>query len=106
MPNVSDDLDQFAEMWNQWWHLLQLDWCCNGDGPLVEDFPDDSDVPELGKGGPNGIFLLILSLGWWGMAVSDHKQLKVNSFHEAMHSLLTVLDAIVQKYPPPVLPPK
>ena len=106
MPDVSDNLDQFAESWSRWWLRLQPDWRSSENGPLIEDFLDDPDFPELEKGGPNGIFLLILSLGWWGMAISDQEPSKSRAFCEAMHSLQTVLDALVRKYPPPNLPPK
>jgi len=72
MPEVS--IGTFAPTWTEWWVRLQPEW--RGETfPLSTEAPEVSDWSELRKGGPNGIFVVLLSLGWWGMAMESDEEL-------------------------------
>lgn len=85
MPNLSDTVNKFGVQWAQWWHSLHH----NAKGrPIAEGQylnpvrPEDLTTaqPELTKGGPNGIFLLLVSLEWWGMAVVDKDLVRIGHY--------------------------
>lgn len=94
MPDLTALVDSFGKDWWAWWgHLLN--------GRLAK-FPDPSlDVPppkledvehELLKGGANGVFLLLLSLAWWGLAARDQGEAKVSVWECAFQDFNLVLD--------------
>jgi hypothetical protein len=37
----------------------------SGGWPPPRDLPDDTDWSGLRRGGPNGVFLIMMSLSWW-----------------------------------------
>ena len=82
MPDVTHFVDSFAMSWEAWYTQLQPDWCIetitdDDDTPgmsLTWDPPEDAillDWREIKKGSQNGFFLLLLTLGWWGLGASS-----------------------------------
>ncbi|KAF9470709.1 hypothetical protein BDN70DRAFT_768248, partial [Pholiota conissans] len=65
LPKIAKASD-FIITWRQWWVAMQPD-CRKGDDawPLLRDLPDGADWSKLSYSGPNGFFLIILSLMWW-----------------------------------------
>ena len=52
--------------WNEWWLAIQPSWRGSA-WPLNMDTPSDGneDWATLRRGGPNGIFLVVIALAWW-----------------------------------------
>ncbi|KAF9470512.1 hypothetical protein BDN70DRAFT_764508, partial [Pholiota conissans] len=65
-PKIPKPAD-FILSWRQWWVAMQPECRSNGTSwPLSHDLPDDGvDWTTLSYSGPNGFFLVVLSLGWW-----------------------------------------
>lgn len=76
MPDVTDDIDEFSRAWFCWWKSLQPRWRIDGNGDLTEEYdvPEGCDWAGVQKGGPNGFYMLLLTLGWWGIATEDRGQ--------------------------------
>lgn len=65
MPDVTPYIDTFGDQWRDWRVSLQ---------PKEEssdEARDTSKYAELKKAGPNGLYLFMLALVWWGGGVSD-----------------------------------
>ena len=70
MPDIMDQCKSFAEDFFKWWQGLQPAWWLMASLELCEDIPENFvEWKELAKGGPNGVFLLILALAWWGASI-------------------------------------
>lgn len=105
MPDVTHYVNSFATSWEGWYTHLQPDWRIetladdDADGmSLTRDPPEDaviSDWPELKKGSQNGFFLLLLSLGWWGLGASDQGEDALGRWGYAFDDLRWVLEFLV-----------
>lgn len=83
MLDVTHYLHGFADGWEEWYIGLQLKWHIpesESDGndinisSLIQEPPthaQNSNWAALWKGSQSGVFLLILTLGWWGLGASD-----------------------------------
>lgn len=87
MPDTTPYLDSFAKDWKGWWTSLLPD----------DHNPDDvgdhevSDYSELHKAGPNGLFLHILSLVWWGAGAVDQGETKMHIWRTAVEEFTVVV---------------
>lgn len=76
-PDVTDCVEEFGSEWLIWWRCLQPDWRVEDNDPpniigLTDDMPakyEGRDWTTLSKPGPNGIFLVLLGLSWWGQGL-------------------------------------
>lgn len=93
MPDLTMVVDAFGLEWWIWWTQL-----LNG---RLDGFPEPSlgvpppkleDVEEVMKGGANGVFLLLLSLAWWGLAARDQEEARVSAWKCAFEDFNTVLN--------------
>lgn len=69
-PNVTPEIESvgdFEDNWVQWWSSIQPEWRRGtGDLPFVqEDATGQQDWGKLPTGGKDGLFLVVISLGWW-----------------------------------------
>ncbi|KAI0083031.1 hypothetical protein BDY19DRAFT_871156, partial [Irpex rosettiformis] len=66
-PPPIADAKRFGVEWKAWWLGLQPSWRGGKMWPLpqVVAAQDDVDWGALRRGGCNGLFLAVLSLGWW-----------------------------------------
>lgn len=96
MPDLTDEVDTFSEEWWAWWALLLK-------GRLTEFSQPSADVPaptladvqqEVMKGGANGVFLLLLSLAWWGLAARNQGAARVSAWEYAFHDFTMVLNVM------------
>ncbi|KAF9782889.1 hypothetical protein BJ322DRAFT_990424, partial [Thelephora terrestris] len=66
---IFKSLESFEKEWVRWWTAAQPDWRKTEDWPLPQEVPqEDVDKPdwdELPNGGKDGLFLIIVTLGWW-----------------------------------------
>ncbi|KAI0757900.1 hypothetical protein BC629DRAFT_1263906, partial [Irpex lacteus] len=61
-----DDAAQYGEAWKSWWQQLQPEWRGTTWPPSqVLAAEPSSDWATLNRGGCNGVFMVVLSLGWW-----------------------------------------
>lgn len=100
VPSVK--VGEYALLWIDWYISLNESWRTQGRGtlPLPRDVPKDATWKSLRKGGPNGIFILILSLYWWFCAVKhDEEARKV--YLTAVEDVEWVLGQLVALGPPP-----
>ena len=108
MPDVTHFVDDFATQWEEWYMHLQPDWRldthsedASGSGiSLSQDPPEDaiiSDWQDIKKGSQNGLFLLLLSLGWWGLGASDQGEDVLSWWACAFDDLRWVLEFLVSE---------
>ncbi|PIL29362.1 transporter [Ganoderma sinense ZZ0214-1] len=67
----------FGQAWKDWWTSLQPSSRVDGDTPwpLLRVEPVDcAEWDVLWRAGPNGFFLVVLSLAWWLWAVSENEE--------------------------------
>lgn len=93
MPDVTDTVKEFGEAWWKWWIGLQPDW--REGSELVMEPPEEFDWGELEKGGPNGLFLLLLSLGWWGAGAQGEAEEHAEACAQAYESFNWALSHIL-----------
>ncbi|KAF8345715.1 hypothetical protein F5887DRAFT_1074141 [Amanita rubescens] len=93
-PKIIKPAD-FIVSWRQWWLLLQPAWRkSNAAWPPSQDIPEDGHLSTVTQSGPNGFFLVILSLAWWGKLAADGLA-DLTEFETAMNDVLWVLSHIV-----------
>ena len=113
MPDVTYCLQGFADSWEEWYISLQPKWRIpdsdgntDSDGDtdnicsLIQDPPANaqtSDWLALRKGSQNGIFLLILTLGWWGLGASDQGDDELSQWASAFDDLRWVMEFLVNE---------
>lgn len=101
MPDVTQYVEKYGQSWWEWYIHLQPEWRIQKEGDsiqLVGEPPEDydsSDWADIKKGGPNGIFSLILSLGWWGSGASDQSAAQIQDWNTAFNDLAWVLEFLI-----------
>lgn len=74
---------------------MQPDWRVQDDAwPPSRDAPPEHHWTKIAHSGPNGLFLLVLSLGWWGKLIADGSG-DLTEFETALADVLWVLSDIV-----------
>ena len=86
---------------------LQPKWCLpdcakdDGSLNLHQEPPDDIEQvtgwDKIRKGSQNGFFLLLLTLGWWGLGASDQGAEELGRWAEAFDDLRCVLGFLLNK---------
>jgi hypothetical protein len=92
--------------WRRWWSSLQPDWRFEGvSWPPSRDIPRGGQISMFAYSGPNGFFLIILSLSWWGKMVedglvdSDEFEMAVDDVHWVLSHVIGGLSCIPAKRP-------
>lgn len=102
MPDLTKVVDLFGQEWWTWWARLQNK-RLSGHPQLSPGAPPPKpeDVQEVMKGGANGVFLLLLSLAWWGLAARDQGGARGSAWkhaYEDFHVVLTFMnDQLVEQ---------
>ncbi|KIL56397.1 hypothetical protein M378DRAFT_38406, partial [Amanita muscaria Koide BX008] len=88
-----EDAVEFGAMWKTWWVSMQPLW---RDGEaLLKDTPTETDWGTLLRGGPLGMGLVMMTLGWWIKAIGDDDNMFVQTkLAEAMADVEWVLDQL------------
>ena len=63
MPTIAS-ITSFEEHWVQWWSAAQPEWRDTERWPFLQD-GTAGDWGRLSSGGKDGLFLVVVSLGWW-----------------------------------------
>ena len=66
MPKITS-IDQFEDQWVQWWSAAQPEWRDTGHWPFAHG-EVAGDWGKLSSGGKDGLFLVMMALGWWAHA--------------------------------------
>lgn len=94
MPLVAqDELGRYSEDWWKWWGGLQPDFRGKDLKTMSRVVNAPVDWTELLKGGPNGLFVILLTLGWWYIGV-EFAGGDLKDFNHAVSDVLWVLDQI------------
>ena len=85
LPDVSPYVDTFGKEWQAWWaHLLPAE-------HADQEARKTADYSDLKKAGPNGLFLLMLSLVWWGAAASDQGEERIQLWRSSLGEFTTTV---------------
>ena len=63
-------LRPYSAMWKSWWKILQPDGRDVSQWPFPRDADTNCNWTSLLQGGVNGLYLIVVSLGWWIVAAS------------------------------------
>jgi len=71
LPKIKD-IGQYKLSWQSWWQVLQPEWRkLQGSATLVDASLEGEQWEALRRGGPNGVFMVVLALAWWAAALGD-----------------------------------
>lgn len=82
-------LKLFTEEWKRWWAELQPKWRDTKVWPFEREPNTSGSWDTLLQGGPNGVYLVILSAAWWVSGIS-----KDSEDGELWDEVLEVLDEV------------
>lgn len=67
-----------------------------GEGQLSCEGPEGEEWSQICKGGANGFFMIVLTLGWWIIAADQNTEQRNDAnLHLAMEDVEWVLDRMV-----------
>ena len=73
-----ESVQLFEDEWVGWWSVIQPPWRDTEAWPFVQEGDAGKDWGDLAKGGKDGLFLVVVSLGWWIHTRDPSKDSKVN----------------------------
>jgi len=101
VPTI-ESVQDFEDKWVAWWSASQPKWRDTSDWPFVREDADGRDWASLGDGGKDGLFLTLVSLGWWVLAREPSQDSKVD---EAIRDVAWVISQVVSYLSLPLLIP-
>ena len=90
----SEDPDVFGGRWIKWWLDIQLEGQHKDDIELLTNKANHVDWRTLCKHGGNGVFLVLLTLLWWGLMLKN-KGVVSAKWVVAVKNLIWVLSDMV-----------
>lgn len=60
-PDLANAVKTYTMNWSAWWKAINP----------PDDDGADRDWSSLAKGGPNGLYVVVLSIGWWLFALRN-----------------------------------
>jgi len=75
-----------------WWSAAQPSWRDTSEWPFAQEDAGEGDWGDLADGGKDGIFLTVVSLGWWVLTQDAHEDSKVD---EAIEDVTWVIKNLV-----------
>jgi len=88
------DAEKFGAAVTAWWITIQPTtrkaW-----PPTYEPLPEDFSFEYFNRGGPNGVFIMILCLSWWANALTPSMDTK--KFQLVVHDVHWVLEQIASR---------
>ena len=85
-----ESVERFEEYWVEWWRTIQPWWQDTESWPFAQE--DGGDWGDLLNGGKDGLFLVVLSLGWWIDIQDPSEESKVD---DAVEDVTWVIDNLV-----------
>jgi hypothetical protein len=87
---------EYGQSWWMWWKTLQPKWRDIGEGKLSREVPEGEEWSQICRGGANGFFMIVLTLGWWIMAADQNTEQRTDeNLCLAMEDVEWVLDRMV-----------
>jgi len=101
---MTRNISEYQPAWHAWWFAMQPDWrqkASKTSWPLSRALsPDDRhDWNHLFRAGPNGLFLLMMSLAWWAESIAKSAVPQYHEFGIAVDDVLWVLSDIMLQLP-------
>ena len=88
-----ESIQDFESEWVEWWSAIQPPWRDTRDWPFVrDDATEQEDWGDLPNGGKDGLFLVVVSLGWWIHARDPSEDSKVD---DAIADVTWVVDNLI-----------
>lgn len=88
-----DSIDKFEERWWSWWRELQPEGRRDGSKLRRDGFTSVLNWDSIAKHGDNGLFIILLTLVWWG-AASREARIDLKGWEEAVDDAAWVIDRI------------
>lgn len=82
----------FEDEWLAWWSATQPAWRESSNWPFKRGDAVGCDWGDLPEGGKDGLFLIVISLGWWLLARNPSEDSEVD---EAIKDVTWVIDNLV-----------
>lgn len=96
MPKIAS-IEEFEGQWVQWWTVAQPEWRDTGSWPFEQGEASGDWGIKLSSGGKDGLFLVLMSLGWWaharGPTVDCQLDAAISDVAWVMEHLVTSLSA-------------
>jgi len=91
-------INTYVGSWHAWWVRLQPEWRQQDKSwPMSQIVDDDHDWSILLQSGPNGFFIIMLTLMWWGLAVKNGSSAdQMQEFELAVKDVGWVLSQILK----------
>lgn len=84
-------LRPYATTWKLWWKVLQPAWRGADEWPFRRNVAaEGKDWGVLLRGGNNGLYLIIVSLGWWLLAASKASEERPGEWEEVVNVIADV----------------
>ena len=91
IPRI-ESVQVFEEQWVKWWSAAQPQWRETQTWPFERVNAAGLDWGQLLNGGKDGLFLVVVSLGWW---VHAHDPSEDSELSEAIADVTWVLKSLV-----------
>jgi len=91
IPTIGS-IDKFQADWVAWWSVTQPQWRQTSSWPFEQGDAAGRDWGTLLNGGKDGLFLVVVSLGWWINARDPAVDSRVD---DAVADVTWVLDNLV-----------
>ena len=89
-------IEEFESRWVEWWSLIQPEWRDTSSWPFAQEEPsEDQDWGSLPNGGKDGLFLVVITLGWWVHAQDPSDDSRVDDAIEDVTWVLKNLISVV-----------
>lgn len=101
MPDIGADLiENYSSQWWQWWTSLQPDWRGQDSSALLWDAPASGEIDwsATRKGGSNGLFVVLISLGQWFLGAKHNGGCGIEECERALDDVIWVLEEMVRSY--------
>jgi hypothetical protein len=88
------DIEEFGQTVVEWWLTIQPT-TRKGWPPTHKPPSQDFSFDYFNRGGPNGVFLVVLCLGWWANALAPG--MNHENFQLVVHDVRWVLEQIASR---------
>jgi len=101
---VVNDVCRYRDDWIGWWTTSQPKWRSAASWPFPKDDGDIRSWEGFPARGPNGIFLVIMSICWWAQALELASDFAL--FEEAVDDIHWVIKRLIDTHSSPSVPGK
>ena len=92
LPTITS-IEEFEAKWIEWWSAAQPEWRDTQSWPLQMGNASGKDWGHLLNGGKDGMYLVVVSLGWWIHAQDPSKE---SHLYNAIRDVSWVLQSLLR----------